>query len=88
MCIRDSRCADHVDDVALGDAGAHGIPVRIECAHGNGDPCAESESVRPGRAEVPGDVIRGQRGAGELVADTGEERVHRDEEFLRRESTQ
>ena len=45
--------ADHVDHVAEADAGADGVPVRVEGADGDGDAGAQAELRGPLGARWP-----------------------------------
>jgi hypothetical protein len=70
-----SGCADDVDDVALAATRAERIPVRVECADGDGNARAEAQLRSPLGREMTGKVIGGLIVAGELFANAVEERV-------------
>ena len=78
-------CADDVDDIALAAACAQRIPVRIECADGDGDAGLEAELSAhcgerwPARWSEVGI-------AGEFLADAVKERVEFGEKRLRRQA--
>ena len=52
--------ADDIDHVALADVGADGVPVRVECAHGDGNSGAQAELRGPLRGEMAGQVVAGK----------------------------
>ena len=70
-----SRCADDVDDVALAAARTKRVPVRVECADGDGNASAEAQFRRPLGREVACEMVGGLVVTGELLTHAVEERV-------------
>jgi len=78
--------ADDVDGIAFADVGADGVPVRVECAYGDGDAGAQAEGRGPFGRKMAGELVAGEVFAAELGADAGEEGVDGDEKVLRRQA--
>ncbi len=80
--------ADHVDHIADANAGADGVPMRVEGADRDRDAGAQAEFLRPCGGEVSGDLIAGGVASAELFADAGEGGIERREKFFGRETAE
>ena len=75
--------ADDVDDIALADVRADGVPVGIESADGDGNAGVEAEFGGPFGREMAGDVVGGEVFAAHFGAHAGQQRIEQRRGTLR-----
>src|SRR6267378_4328544 len=82
------RSTNDVDQIVEPSTRADGVPMRVERADWNRDPCFDSQFFCPFGTELSGNVVRGLEPALQLVRDASKEWIHFRKELAIRESSQ
>src|SRR5664279_1459417 len=77
-----SRGADNIDDISGPRACANSVPMRVECANGDGNTLSKAEFFGPFGAKVPGNFVAGLVFSLELSANAFQQWINGNEEFF------